>query len=154
MNRDLTLALLCLLGAMLCINAPAEAVYKWVDEHGKVHYGDRPGPAESTKIKVPDGLPAPSPATGEREDKTRKLLDQYADERAERAALEAKRKADEAERKQNCAKARDLLDQYLHASYLYDVDASGERRPLSFEERTKAEAEAQKAVDQWCKPAR
>jgi len=153
MTGNLTAVLSCLLGATLCVSAPAEAVYKWVDEDGKVHYGDRPGGAESTRIKLPDSLPVESPASGEREDRTRKLLDVYADERAERAEQQAKRKAEEAERKQNCAKARDLLDQYLHASYLYKVDAGGERHPLSFEERAKAEAEAQKAVDHWCKAA-
>ncbi|MGQ0657991.1 MAG: DUF4124 domain-containing protein [Chromatiales bacterium] len=153
MSHYLFPLLASMLGAGLVITATAAPVYKWVDENGKVHYGDRPGSSDSTEIKFKDNLPAQGPTTGEREEKTKKLLDQYADERAEQQEQEARRKEEQAQRKQNCAKAKETLDQYLHASYLYEEDKDGERRPLSKEERARAEAEAQKAVDHWCKPA-
>jgi hypothetical protein len=38
-------------------------VYKWVDEHGKKHYGDRPpAQASASKVAVPKSMPASSPA--------------------------------------------------------------------------------------------
>jgi len=131
----------------------AETVYKWVDENGKVHYGDRPGNAGSTQMEVKDSAPAPNPAAEEHREKTQKLLDQYADERTEKQEQQAKRKEEEAQRKESCAKAKKQLEQYQTASYLYEKDEKGERRVLSKEERAEAEANAQKAVDHWCKPA-
>ncbi len=52
--------------------AVAAEVYKWVDEKGKVHYGDRPLPgAQSMRLK---DVPQVTPIAGEREEKRERLL--------------------------------------------------------------------------------
>lgn len=49
------------------VPAPVLAqVYKWVDEHGKVHYGDAP-PDHAQSKKKPVKIETPAPSPGERD---------------------------------------------------------------------------------------
>lgn len=43
--------LLLLLGVLWCGSGIAQGVYRWVDETGRVHYGDRP-PAQAEKLDI------------------------------------------------------------------------------------------------------
>jgi|YNPNPStandDraft_1061719.scaffolds.fasta_scaffold37293_2 glutaredoxin len=49
--------------ALFCVAAVSDAqYYRWVDEQGKVHYGDRPPPALAGKAQqMRHGAPAPDP---------------------------------------------------------------------------------------------
>ena len=49
-----------MLGVSLSFGATA-GVYKWVDEQGQVHYGDRPqaDSAQEMKLKAPPSSPPP-----------------------------------------------------------------------------------------------
>src|SRR5215475_6403229 len=62
--RKLTFTLICL----ACSVAFAQAVYKWVDENGTVHYSDQPHPnAEKIHVKAIQtykATAADSPASG------------------------------------------------------------------------------------------
>jgi hypothetical protein len=52
------------LSLLLSTTAFADTVYKWVDEKGQVHFGDKSdAPKNSTKmaIKVPENTPTPAP---------------------------------------------------------------------------------------------
>lgn len=140
---------------LLLATGPADAreVYKWVDGKGKVHYGDRPEGAKSRKLDVPASTPDADASSAARDERTRKLLDQYAEERSEADEAKAKRQQDDAKRKENCRLAKDILEDYRTASYLYDKGKDGERVVLSKEQRAEAEAEAKEAVATWCKPA-
>jgi hypothetical protein len=151
MNRSAIFALLPTL--LLAGGASAVEVYKWVDGKGKVHYGDRPEGTRSKKIEVKVDSPSPDATATARDERTRKLLEQYEIEREELAEGRAKKAELEAERQQNCAMAKDILEDYRTASYLYDKDKSGERVVLTKEQRAAAEDEARKAVDKWCTPA-
>jgi hypothetical protein len=137
---------------LLPAGAVATEVYKWVDENGKVHYGDRPAGSQSEKVEVKATPPTQDHDAPAREERTRKLLDQLSDERAEQEKQQAERAEEAAKRKQECALAKKRLENYRNAGYLYKKDKNAERQILSNEERAAAEAEAQKIVDQWCKP--
>lgn len=41
--------------------SPAADVYKWVDEQGKVHYGDRPAGKDASKLDIKQSGPAQAP---------------------------------------------------------------------------------------------
>jgi hypothetical protein len=134
--------------------ATARDVYKWTDANGKVHYGDRTAAGGSTAEKMEIKAKAPQADSGsiEHDERTRRLLNQYQDEQAEADTAKAEKEKNEANRKHNCQVARDLLQKYRTAAYLYDKDKNGERVVLSDEQRAKAEADTQKEVDKWCKP--
>ena len=77
-------------------------IYKWVDENGKIHFGDRPpaatGGSQAVKVKpVPEGSGTRAPSGSERSKLQRRLLDVFARERAEKklAAAEEKKRQQE-----------------------------------------------------------
>ena len=58
--HPITLSVAC---ALLAVSWPAAAqVYKWTDENGKVHYGDKPQGAKSATTIAAPPTPAPSAA--------------------------------------------------------------------------------------------
>jgi hypothetical protein len=61
--RPVTCAIAC---ALLALSWPAAAqVYKWTDENGKVHYGDKPqGTKPATTVKGPAAAPQPPDTAG------------------------------------------------------------------------------------------
>lgn len=50
-----------IIGLMACSLAASAGVYRWVDENGKVHYGDRP-PAQAEQLNPPPPPADPDPA--------------------------------------------------------------------------------------------
>ncbi|MGH8613202.1 MAG: DUF4124 domain-containing protein [Gammaproteobacteria bacterium] len=122
-------------------------VYKWVDEHGKVHYGDRSLPgAQSVRLDVPEVTPIP----GEREQKRERLLQVLEEQRQEKQEeVEAKKKLKQ-ERERNCNLAKDQLRNYEQAGYIYEIDNKGNRVIYDEEKQTAAVQTARDTVKQWC----
>ena len=132
-------------------------IYKWVDKHGKVHYGDRPRPEGSEKIQLKDNPEIESGATGagptdaERREKRRRLLEAFEHERAEKQAAAAKKAAERQELKKKCTVARQELREMKEAGYLYKYDKSGNREVLSDDQREKAVAQLKRTIDKRCR---
>lgn len=155
-------ALSVLVLAFVSAVTTAGGVYKWVDEKGKVHYGDRPpgaGVTEAAEVRLrpPPGRAAQFLSTGEdlvgRKTQQRRLLEVMELERKERAEGRAK-KADEIQKrtvlKKKCAKARQTLEQYRRASHLFAESSSGERKVLSHAERAQAEQKLAASITEHC----
>ncbi len=126
-------------------------MYKWVDEQGKVHYGDRRDTQAAEPLKLRSSPPVSDPAYEARQLEQQKLLEAYAEKRKEKQLEAAEAKKEKEKRKQNCDKAKAQMYAYEHARYIYDVDKDGNRRILSDEEHTKVRQEAKEAIDHWCK---
>lgn len=140
--------------ALAAQGAMAEGVYKWTDAQGRVHFGDRPpGEAASVPIAPPATAPSTAPSDAERAARRQRLLDMYRDERLEKEEREAKQKADEEERRQRCAHAKDRLDRYERSGRIYDPQPNGERRYLSDGERDAEIRTARNEVARLCKPS-
>ena len=127
------------------------AMYKWVDENGNVHYGQRP-PAGRPYERM---RPAPRPSTppdqaGKQLEQLRKQL-----EAAGQARIEADRKAAaqqaEAERRQrNCAIARRNLADLEMGGRKKLVGPDGVAYFPTPEELEAKKAEARKAIGKNC----
>jgi hypothetical protein len=127
-------------------------VYRWVDENGKVHYGDRPGAAEDAaeiQIKQNKTTTSSAPDAAERAETRQRLLEQYETERLQKREAAAKKKAEAKKREKNCAIAKNRLRIYK-SSALYEDGPDGERRYLSDAEYEKALAKARADVERWC----
>lgn len=125
----------------------AAGVYKWVDENGKVHYGDRPNPGAQT-------MPVPSAPRGDatlqqRTERRDKLLQSFEEERKATEEGRSKAKLERARREQECALAQARLKNYQDARYIY-VQDKDKRDILTETQRKTAEDEAKQAVAQWC----
>ena len=145
------------LAALVMSSAIAGAeVYKWVDDDGKTHYGDRPpARADTEKFDVRPGNAAhPVPDDLERRARRDRLLEAFEHQRADRASEREAARQDLAKKKQlrrDCAFALEDLDRVRGARYIYDFDEQGERRILSDAERERYVSNYQKGYDKHCK---
>lgn len=112
-------------------STPAAAdVYRWVDEHGQVHYGDRPQHAGEAPVRVKPSPPAADERLEQRRQRRDRLLRIFAEDR-ERQQAEAQRQAEaQAARLRACQRARDALRNLERGGRFYELDPAGERRYL------------------------
>ena len=135
-------------------SAAAAKVYKWVDENGDVHFGDRPtrNNAQELEIKVQEPV-APAAVPGQpppRNQVRTNISDVMEEERLRRRKAREQEKEARESRQRNCVLARDKLRSYQESDYLYDIDSEGKRRVLSKAERAAAERDARDDVTRFC----
>jgi hypothetical protein len=154
MLRTLLIAPLLALIASTAPCAIAQDIYKWVDEKGKTHFGDRPpaGAAQTQAITIRDIPEADRnvPSDAQRRAKENLLLERFAEERAEKkqAAVEEKKRRKKLIRQ--CIQARDQLRRIKRASHLYDLDDAGRQVVRSDEERKKVTRDLEQAIAKNC----
>ena len=129
----------------LATAVPAFAqVYKWVDERGVTHYGERP-PQGSKASEVPNRLASPAPGGAGAEasdpkdpnpeqgqvrpkDQDPRKSDQ--DRRKSPSKGESTQEAEAAKRQQLCDQQRALLDRLKQSPPSFTLNEKGERIPL------------------------
>ena len=129
------------------------AIYKWVDENGKVHYSDQPPPEESSEeldIESDSSSTTPSLTDEEHRQKQQRLLDAYAKERADKKAERAKVAEEDEKLRVWCARAKDELRLMKQAGYLYDYDESGQKIIYSKEKRESATRAYAAEIEEKC----
>jgi hypothetical protein len=131
---------------------PASAqVYKWVDENGATHYGERP-PQGRKAQEVEQHLANPGPAPGKTDQPNWKEKDlEFRSRRIETEQAEGKRKQRDDAQRQACNQARDQLGQMKLAHRLYRLDEKGERVFQSDEERSTSIAGQERSVSELCR---
>jgi hypothetical protein len=153
-----TRTLLCLTITLLVLTPLAGAdVYKWVDEFGKTHFGDRPpdrDAAEKVKIK------APPTEEQRREAQARadELMEMQSKEASVRNTLEAERQGEERrqhvadnERRQRCLSAQRNLRILGMQRPIYYTNEEGEEVYVSDNERELQKQQAAREVEQYCR---
>jgi hypothetical protein len=124
---------------------PAAAqVYKWVDEKGTTHYGERPPPGIKAR-EVEQQLVNPGQPSWPERDL------QFRSRRIETEQAEAKRKQQDDAQRQACNQARDELGQMKMARQLYHLDDKGERVYQTEVERSASIARLEQLVSQRCR---
>jgi len=126
-------------------------VYKWVDEQGQMHYGEKPPAANATEVKIQDA-PGADESVLKRNEESDKLLKVYEEERNIRN--EEKQKAEEEERKraEKCMIAEnELKDMQQGGAIYYDIDDKGRRKYLSDTELKQRTKELQEQYNLHCK---
>ncbi len=102
---------------LLIIGNASAGVYRWVDEQGQVHYGDKPPPgAEPVQTRLPSLSGRPAAA-------------------AEDTDEEETGNIDPAVALQQCTAARELLFSYEQAPRLMKQTSLGEQGELTAQER-------------------
>ncbi len=148
----------CLPLLMLLSAAPLAAeIYRWTDDDGTVHFGDRPRQhAESVEIRPASGSgkagrdETSADGSGERERVRQRLLQSFEEEREQRKQAEQQAKKETEERARRCADARNKLYRYEHASGVYEHNAAGERVYLEESERAALLQRWRGEVRRWC----
>lgn len=125
-------------------------VYKWVDENGRIHYGDKPGNTKSTKLDIKENHKV-NDHDLMRELRRQRLLDVMDEERQEKIKQQELSSQQARENKINCDRAKNRLVSMEKSSYLMEKTSDPYNpRILSNAERVAATDEAQKAVNYWC----
>jgi hypothetical protein len=153
--------LVCVLSLAVAAGAAAQA-YRWVDQDGRVRYGDTPPPGiKATPLKVPSGgasvAPAApdaaakgarkgalTPAEQERDFRKRQADAQKAGEKSAQAERDAEAK------RENCARARETLAGLESGQRIVRTGADGERYYLDDAQREAEAARARESVNSWC----
>lgn len=129
-------------------SAFSAGVYKWKDADGNVHYGDRPTKfAEEIKIKTKS---KPDKNIEQRTEKRERLLNVLSEEREAKKSDKLLLAQQKASKQKQCEDAKNNLQKYITAGYLYKLDNQGGRIVLEDKEHAEALSDAQKSVDQWC----
>ena len=150
MNKKiLTLSLLLAVVPGVSMGA---SVYKWTDEDGVTHFGDRqPSGTQSEKVNVRSGSASPSstnrPSPTERVEALEEQEQEAAEQRREAAAEEARQKQREA----NCAAAQENL-QVMANNARIRIEENGELRYLTPEEISEKREQFETIVAENCGP--
>ncbi|TMH26100.1 MAG: DUF4124 domain-containing protein [Betaproteobacteria bacterium] len=136
-NSKLFRALLHFL-IFLAAAAPAFAqVYKWVDERGVTHYGERP-PQGSKASEVPNRLASPAPGGAAAEANNPKdpspeqsqARPKDQDARQSPTKTESRQDVEAAKRQQLCNQQRALLERLKQSPPSFTLNEKGEQIPL------------------------
>lgn len=150
-RRRTTPCVVLLALGMATSSAAADKVYKWTDENGSVHYGDRPPTGSERHEMQLRQTPAVDPDVNIRQQRTARLLQSFAAEREEKQAERAASAARKKELEARCAQARETQQKYENSAFIYTRDAAGERVILNDDEHAAAMDDARAAVDTWCR---
>ncbi len=131
----------------------ASDIYKWTDEEGNVHFGDRPTgelPAERLAIASnPTNRSAVQAENTARAEARTEAREAKAAAAAE-APTEEELQAAAAERTQKCATLRERMQKLVQSRRLYREDEAGERVYLDESQTIAARAEVEQQISQHC----
>lgn len=129
--------------------------YKWVDENGRVRYGDVPPPGVKATALKPPPPGAATPAPDAKNDVAKPLAPEQGfrkrQEELQREREEhAKAEQDAQIKRENCQRAQDMLRTFESGQRIARTDSKGERYYLEDAEISRETAKARESVREWC----
>ena len=127
----------------------AGKVFSWRDAEGNLHFGDKAPSSDAKSLEL-------KPATGSdpdgsaRFERTKKLVDSFAEERKERQETREKTSEARKQRKKDCLAAKSQFQKVSSAQFLYRQEEGGDKQILSFEQRAEAEEKARAKIRELC----
>lgn len=149
--RRRAIVLLVLGSPLIAARAGADGVYRWVDEHGQVHYGDHPPAGVQVEVVPPPLPPRAGETQGQLQDYVRTLEVQEA-EQAKETEQQRAEQALQAARKADCEASRVRREQ-LEKPRQLEYQPDGSARRLTEEERQARIAETDKRITDACASA-
>ncbi|MCC7090334.1 MAG: DUF4124 domain-containing protein [Nitrosomonas sp.] len=142
------------LGLALLWSMTANAqVYKWVDEHGKIQYGDQPPPGIA-KDRQRLNLRTTTPSNPPESNKSKSLSEEreeFDKRQKQRKEEEVKQLAKTEENKKKCLDAQTQLRVYTDSPRLTVPDGSGGVSYVDDDARQRKINDANKAISTFCK---
>ena len=137
--------------AIFLLLSPVQGeIFKWTDEQGNVHYGDKPA-ENSQQLQIREESSATTRLTSEqREERRRKLLEAFDEDREKENKEKARQEKQKARMQKNCIYAKDRLKRYRIAGRLYRLDKDGNRVFMSDEEKQASVDRLQAEIDKYC----
>ncbi len=125
--------LILFLFVVLPVNA---GVYKWTDEQGNVHYGDKPvNQGKATELQINSNVnTGVTHSAGNIKERDR-VLQELQDDRDAREEVKADQRIERKKRQRTCVQLKKRLLQHQRASSVYKQNAKGERVYYTAKER-------------------
>lgn len=135
---------------LLAAPAAAEGVYKWVDAHGRTHFGGTPPPGQNAKrLNTQATNTATAPAQGGRSwQEQLDLSNQRRQQASEKEQASAKA---EQETEMRCRSARYRFDSLEGGGARYRINAQGEREYIDDGQRQAELDAAARQVATYCR---
>lgn len=147
----LILPMLCVL-VLSASPAQAEVIYKWTDEKGTVHYGERPPEGVNaqrvTVSNAPDPDEVDDPYASARAPEGEPSAAQQ--QREQRAQMAEEQRQEAARIAAACEAQKSRLEQLIPRAKVILQNPDGTSRMLDDDERLSMIAESQKFVDENC----
>ena len=152
--REETMKYLLLIAALYVVSVQAE-VYKWVDDKGRVHYGDKPGAgSQVVEVKQHEAQDKPA-AIGEdelsRDEKRQRISDMLEEDRLAKNEKREKENKERERKKRECNRLKDHQRHVERAAGLYRLDKDGNRVIISNEQRKKSQQNLRKQIKRACR---
>ena len=148
--RYQVIAHVLLLAVIAAGTAAAGEIYKWTDEEGNVHFGDRPDGEEPEKVAIQSRPTNPARVQANvqtRADAAAKAAEAAATPQGPTAEeLQAQAEA----RAEKCDTYRARLQKFVTSRRLYREDENGERVYLDEEETQAARERVENQVQDFC----
>ncbi|WP_070885602.1 DUF4124 domain-containing protein [Pseudomonas argentinensis] len=119
------------IGLLLLPHLAFGQVYRWVDEQGRVHYGQQPQGANAQAVEVRPQVVERDAATQAREQRAERYFQARRDEQAQAAQA---RREQQAQLARECAQLRAALASMPEGRRYYQPVANGERHYYSDQE--------------------
>ena len=147
-------ALALILAVTVTGTASASEIYKWVDEDGGIHYGDRPtGAASEERLTVRSRPTDPEAVQSQVVARLNAQTTRAeAEANAPQGPSEEELRAEARERAEKCSTYRQRLEKFVQSRRLYREDESGERVYLDEDEAQAARERVQNQVEEYCSP--
>ena len=150
--RYQAIAITLMLAMATAGTAIAGDIYKWTDEDGNVHFGDKPIGEQPERLAIQSKPtdPAKIQAMAQaRSQAAAKAAEEFATAEPEGPSPE-ELQAEADERSQKCTTYRAQLQQYVTSRRLYREDESGERVYLDEGEMLAAREQVENRVEEFC----
>lgn len=150
MNRAIIFGL-----AVLFATAASAQQYKWVDQNGKVQYGDVPPPGvKAQRLKPPAGGSSPAPAAaakkGEKPLSPEAAFRKRQEDAEKDRQKEAQAEQEAAAKRENCVRAQEQLRTLESGQRIQRTDAKGERYYLEEGQIAQEITRARQIAQQSC----
>jgi hypothetical protein len=129
-------------------------VYQWTDDQGQVHYSDRPVADTAREVPIkpfPSEPLTPDKDGASREERTRRMLDVYQEDREKKQQARKKESAEREKRKRNCIVAKDRYQSANRARGIYSFKKDGERQYMDEAARAKYMRKLKTNIEKWCR---
>ena len=152
MNRNIAIACLVMFVVSASGIAFANDIYKWTDENGDIHYGDRPtGAVSGERLAISSRRTDPSKVQARvRSSHATRARAEEAAASAPQGPTEDELRAQAAEKKQKCDTYKARLQRFVQSRRLYKEGENGERVYLDEEQTHAARERVENQVQEYC----
>lgn len=143
---------------LCCAPAMATGIYKWVDENGQVHYGERPAGSQAEQVHIrtnetvtrPDSIRKKTDEELAEDAETNKEQEADGETTGEAAKPPVEKVVPQYEKNRLCREGKADYQNISNRGRMREIDAQGNYRYLSDQERNQRIARAKSKMRKYC----